>query len=214
MTDDKRGKNRPLPFGIRARSFTFALLKALLIVSVFAGAIFAVQARPTSRIFVNKYATYEVLRTDGTHTQSDNKIFGVVNKDDVVTVHLCLPEEPLLEDAVLTFYIYHSVTEITCGGKPLYSYGADIDARGDMVGNARFMLDVPDEAWGGEITITMRVTEDAAFAQVKNMGIYPAKAAYQYYIDVDPISFFILFPLLLLGLMALYILIMIFIFLM
>lgn len=193
----------------RVQSAALAALRTLLILSVFVGTILIVIQRPQKRIFVNKYADFYIDYADGTTKFSDGQNFGMVNRGDVVTVRLRLPQEPILDDAVLTFFIYHSVTQVRCGDVLLDAYGADIAARGDMVSSHYFLVPIPDEAWGGEITITLNVTENGAFNRVKNLGIYPKQHAYEYFIDMDIVGFLVGSSLLLVGLMALAVFLMI-----
>ncbi len=187
---------------MRIKTILRTILKALLILATFVCVIVIARTRTTNRVFVNVYANFDVEYADDTTHHSETKNFGRVDKGDRVTAHLCLPQEPIMDDAVLTFYIYHSVTEVWCDGVLLDSYGADIDARGDMVGSNYFTIPVPDAAWGGEITIKLRATENNAFTRIKNMGLYPAVKAYEYFIDMDVVSFILGLPLLLLGLIA------------
>lgn len=182
--------------------FTVAI-QSIIIFLIFVVEIVAVRARPQTRTFVNEYAHFNIEYADGTSKVSDDQNFGTVNKGDTVTVHLNLPSEPIVDDAVLTFFIYHSVTEIYCDGILIDSYGAAIDAKHNMVSSHYFLVPVPDNAWGGEITIIMHVTENAAFNRVKNMGLYTAQDAYQYFIDMDFTSFIISPSMFLGGLMAL-----------
>lgn len=187
---------------MKIKPLLLSIFKGLLILAVFVGVIVAARGRSTNRILVSVYADFDVEYTDGTSYHSESNTFGRADKGDRVTVHLRLPEEPIMDNAVLTFYIYHSVTEVWCNGVLLDSYGADIDARGNMVGSHYFAVPVPDEAWGGEITIKLRATENNAFTRMRDLGLYPAQKAYEYYIDLDVVSFVLGLPLMLLGLIA------------
>ncbi|MDD4076268.1 MAG: hypothetical protein PHC80_09235, partial [Eubacteriales bacterium] len=187
----------------RVKNLLFLFFQAVFIITVFICALNIAKSRPTNETFVNKYASSDVVYVDGTSAHFDSKNFGTVNRGDVATVHIRLPDEPLRDQPTLCFYIYHSVTEIWCGDTLLDAYGADIDARGDLVGNKRFIVPLPEEAMGGEVTIILRATEDKAFNQIKNLKLYSARDAYQYYIDADPISFAVSIPLFFLGCVAL-----------
>ena len=176
--------------------------KALLIVMIFVVTVAVMRARKTDAVFVNKYASSDVCYADGRTAHFDSKNFGMVNAGDVVTVRLDLPLEAHIPHATLCFYIYHSVTEVRWDGRLLAAYGADVAARGDMVGNARFLVSIPEEAWGDALTITLRVTEDGAFNRVKNFRMYPERSAYQFYLDSDFLGFLVAVPMLLIGLIG------------
>ena len=177
------------------------LVRAIAVVIVFFAAFYFVGRLPMTGVNMNSQVTSDVTYANGTTAHFDSNRFGNVDKGDVVTVHLMLPEEPVVDSPVLTFYIYHSVTDIKFGDELLDSYGADIDAKGDMVGENVFMTPIPADAWGHEVTITLRATEDAAFTQVRSLKLYPEKEAYRYYFEVNPIGFVVAFPLLFLGIL-------------
>ena len=178
--------------------------KAVLIVAVFIGAFYAAALLPSSGVNMNGCVTSDVTYADGTSSHSNTNAFGVVNKGDVVTLHVNLPTEPTVDDAVMIFYIYHSVTTVQYGDEVLATYGSDIAAKGDMVCKNVFQVHIPDEAWGHEITITCRATENSAFNQVGKFMMYPADKAYRYYFDANPIGMSVAFPMLVFGILFLF----------
>jgi hypothetical protein len=72
-----------------------------------------------------------------------------------------------------------------------------------MVGGHEFLTSLPDDCWGKEITIELEATENHAFSQVKNLYIYPAASAWEYYLDIDSIGIWICVPMLFAAVLAL-----------
>lgn len=174
---------------MKLKSFVHAAWKALLILAAFVGLMQLAHLSPAPCEFVNQYATSDVTYADGRTAHFDNKNFGRLDKGDAATLHLRLPEQPIFEPASLVFYNYNAVTEVWFGETLLDSYGADLAARDMMIGNRYFLIGIPREAWGGEITVIVRGTMDNAFANFTNLRLFPAEHAYRYFIDTDPFGF-------------------------
>ncbi|MDO4563955.1 MAG: hypothetical protein Q4C12_09040, partial [Clostridia bacterium] len=188
---------------MKPKAFLTAAYKTALIIAVFICAIVFTKSIPVNYLNFSGYATSDVLYANGETAHFDDKNFGEVNKGDVVTIHLSLPEQHFMEDAALVFYDFNAVTEVWCDGILLESYGEELAAKGMMIGNHDFSISVPDSAWGGEITIILRATESPAFSNFTSLRVYPAQYAYQYYYDGDPLGFVVTLVLFVFGLVGL-----------
>ncbi|MDO4541852.1 MAG: histidine kinase [Bacillota bacterium] len=176
----------------------------LLIIALFLCIANGVKShRESDCISVREYASSDVTYIDGTTAHSDSNYFGSVSKGDVAVVHVRLPEELKISDSALCFAIYHSVVEVFWGDKLLYSRGREAYEQGDMIGNNHFAVAIPDEAWGSELTIRLLPTENDAFARIKTLKVYPKITASNYFVDADPIGFFVSIPLLVISLLVL-----------
>ncbi|MDO4541851.1 MAG: histidine kinase [Bacillota bacterium] len=188
---------------MRLEAFLGKWFKVILIVALFIGIIVVTKNFHVEYREVNEYVTSDVVYADGRTVHFEDKNFGEINKNDVVTLHLNIPEQPLIPNASLVFYDFHAVTEVWCGDSLLDSYGEELAAKDMMIGNHDFCIDIPDDAWGGEITIILRATENRAFSNFTNLKIYPTEGAYRYYMDNDPLGFVIALALFVFGLVGL-----------
>lgn len=188
---------------MKNRTTAFSILRLLIIISVFIALIYSAAVRKTSYTSVNEYATSEIEYTDGSTAAVSNTEFGIINSGDRITVHLQLPDEAITVHPVLAFRIYHSITRIYCDGVLVDSFGQEIADTGNMVGGHEFLTSLPDDCWGKEITIELEATENHAFSQVKNLYIYPAASAWEYYLDIDSIGIWICVPMLFAAVLAL-----------
>lgn len=176
-----------------------SIAKVGLIISLFVLCIVVVSRQPRDYISVNSYIDSDVTYANGETKHFDDRYFGGINKGDTAVVHIRLPEQPLMENPVLTFYDFSTATEVWCGGTLLASYGQELAAKNMLIGNYRFMIDVPDSAWGSEITIILNPTENNSVSSFVGAVMYPAKNVYQIYIFSDPIGFVISLALLVFG---------------
>lgn len=187
------------PSAAKIKRMGVAAAKVCVILAVFILCIIAVNNRPKNFISVNPFIDCDVTYANGETSHFDNKYFGSINKGDVATVHIRLPEEPLMDDAVLTFYNFNTVTEIWFGHTLLDSFGEDLAAKNMLIGNHRFFVHVPDDAWGSEITVIQYPTENHEVTDFIGAVIYPVDLAYQSYLYSDPVGFVVSIALLLIG---------------
>lgn len=173
-------------------TYMVAALIAILLAVIACG----VGNRTANNISLKPYASSDVTYADGTTYHTDSTYFGTLNDGDSVVVHVALPEDLKVADSALCFAIYHSVTEVWWGDRLLAAHGAEIDRTGNMVGNEHVFAPVPDEAWGSELTVKLRATENNAFARINTLKIYPSLEALNYFIDADPIGFYVSVPVL------------------
>ncbi len=190
---------RPRAGNVKARGVLLVGLVVLLLLGFFLSVSLLARAYHVVGVSVRDYASADVRYANGETHHSDSAYFGTVNRGDVVTVTLSLPIELRIPRAALCFSIYHSVTEVKWGEQLLDAYGADLDARGAMIGLKQFTVSIPDEAWGDAITITLRATEDNAFARIKTMMLYPEKQAFQYLWDTNLLGFWSSVPMMMIG---------------
>ena len=189
---------------MKRRQLLWTVCKAVTIFAVFAFALYMAKGRTVDYIGANDYVTSDVVYADGSTAHFDDKDFGALGRGDVATLRLNLPREPLMPRATLMFYDYNAVTEVWFGETLLDSYGAELAQKGMMIGNHDFGIDIPDDAWGGEITIVVTATEEYSFSNFTNLKIYPTQLAYRYYIDNDPVGFVLSIALFIFSLMGLF----------
>ena len=108
---------------MRIRSFLRTAGLALLLFAAFVGLLYIAKLSPDAHVNVNQYAVSDVAYANGGTAHFDNKNFGRLDKDDVATLRLHLPEQPFFQSAMLRFYNYNAVTEVWLGNKLLMSYG-------------------------------------------------------------------------------------------
>ncbi len=186
--DREKGKRRGI-----------AAVKLVLILIAFILCILAVRNWKYSFLVVNQYIDSEVTYAGGETKYFENKNFGKINRGDVATVHVRLPEQPLMNNAVLGFYNFNATTEVWCGGTLLDSFGQDLAAKNMLIGNHKFFVNIPDQAWGSEITIVLRPTEDNTISDFNGALICPAQRVTDYYISSDPIGFVVAIALFVFG---------------
>ena len=92
--------------------------------------------------------------------------FSLVQYGDIVTMECYLPEE-MAEGAVLQFYSVHSAVTVTVGGKTNYSYGHDYMEENRLLGYGYHFVQLPTDAEGLLLQITLVSSEKNAFGNME-----------------------------------------------
>ena len=131
--------------------------------------------------------------------EAHGNTFPVVNKGDSLIVNIPLPEDRMLENAMLGFNIPHVAGYACYGDEILWSYGQDLLEEGKYVGNLFFRVPLRDEMWGGSVQLVLNVTENHAFSSINNVQAMPAHSSIRYFFSQFQmdiflfLSFFVLF---------------------
>lgn len=135
----------------------------------------------------------------GTHHYYEGNSFPVVSRGDTLIVHIPLPEDRMVEDAMLGFNIPHVAGYASFGDEILWSYGQDLFEEGKYVGNLFFRVPIRDEMWGGCVDLVLNVTENRAFSSISNVQAMPTHSSIRYFFSLFQmdiflfLSFFVLF---------------------
>ena len=121
----------------------------------------------------------------------DRNTFPVVNKGDILTVRVELPEERRVENAVIGFNIPHVTGFARWGDEILWSYGQELYAQGKFIGNLFFRVPVKDEMWGGSMELVLEVVEDNAFSSIPNVQAMPAVSSIRYFFSQFQMDMFL-----------------------
>ncbi|MCI1666117.1 MAG: diguanylate cyclase [Atopobiaceae bacterium] len=120
----------------------------------------------------NEEVCATITHPDGSVDSFGSNILELTNAGDHVSFTIQLPEDRKVESGCLCFRVYHSMITATYGGTTIYTWGQDEAAAGHMLGCVYPRIDIPDEAWGHELTLTLDVTEDAAFNKINSFEMY------------------------------------------
>jgi len=133
----------------------------------------------------------EVFHTDGTKDFYDRNSFPVVNRGERMIVHLDLPMERMVENAVIGFNIPHVAVAAYYGDELIYSYGQDLLSQGKFIGNLFFRVPIRDEMWGESIRLELQVVENNAFSQLPNVKAMPAASSIRYFFSQFQMDMFL-----------------------
>ena len=109
--------------------------------------------------------TVRVRDTVYENANLENLSFPLVQYGEVVTYERYLPDK-LANGAVLQFYSTHAAVHVAVGGKTIYSYGHDYMQEGRLLGYGYNFVQLPEDAEGMLIQITLTSTEKNAFGNL------------------------------------------------
>lgn len=98
--------------------------------------------------------------------------------DDRVVLTNRLPEK-LDRHQTMTFLLYLSAIDVKLDDEVIYSYGSEYAEKNWLVGSGYHFIDLPDDAAGKEIEISINVREPNAFTSLSTPKIASTKTAYQ-----------------------------------
>lgn len=127
----------------------------------------------------------------GTSDFYDTNCFPVVSRDDLIIIHVELPEDRMVENAMLGFNIPHVAGYACYGDEVLWSYGEDLYNAGKYVGNLFFRVPLRDEMWGGCVNLVLHVTENQAFSSIINVQAMPASSSIRYFFSQFQMDMFL-----------------------
>lgn len=108
--------------------------------------------------------------------------FDMANRGDKIVMTRVMPEEKM-KYPVLEFYNIHSDIVVELDGKAIYTYGCEDYEQGKIVGYGYHFIPLSDDYMGKKLTITMRISENAAFTTIEIPCI-----ANSYYLGRDFVS--------------------------
>lgn len=132
---------------------------------------------------------YEIISADGKRELFRRGEFQGAQNGERMIVKVPLKEENRIEDSVLCFYILSGIVNVWYEEELLYSYGDY--AEGRMIGAIYVRSNIPEEAWGHELTVAIDVYEKNAFSPVPLFCVYRAEDSYHYYLEYKLVSFII-----------------------
>ena len=107
-------------------------------------------------------------------------IFGLCNKDDVVTYERNLPNGTQVDNAFLNLYTIHSAVQVFVDGRRIYSYGLPDYAKGNLLGYGEHMIPMPQQYAGKSLKVVLYVSENNAFDGQSALYIVNHKDYLQY----------------------------------
>lgn len=120
-----------------------------------------------------------IVSVDGTVSRHDNT-FPIVNRGDMIVVSIPLDDKYFLENATLCFHMEHCTVKVLYMDQVLFEYGEDMEARGEQIGSIYPKVYIPLGAWGHEITLICKVTENSAFTKLRGFTILPTEFSVKY----------------------------------
>ncbi|MCH4191578.1 MAG: GGDEF domain-containing protein [Butyrivibrio sp.] len=123
---------------------------------------------------LDSFITVEIQHPDGTTDSYQSNSFPVVNRGDVLTARIPLPDQMDIKDPVFCFHVYQSVLTLYCGDRVIYSYGRQIADAGHMIGGIYTSAVLPPDAAGQVLTLCCEVQEQHAFSSLYNFTLLPA----------------------------------------
>lgn len=161
----------------------------ILAVTILSFCVFLVTVYPrlksVSYTDMSPYISTTIDYADGSQALLKGTEFGPINKGDKINMEISLPIEEKTDPSIMTFGANHAVTQVFFNDKLLTSYGEDIAARGDLICHHNYFVEIPEDAWGQTITVSMEATENRAFNRIAMVWLYPAGKAYQFYFDLE-----------------------------
>ena len=92
--------------------------------------------------------------------------FPLTERGDVVVMKHSLPSEAI-ECPILRLYNIHSDMKVVLDGEEVYRYGQEEYDVGKVVGYGYHFVELPNDYFGKEIEITMRISENNAFSTLE-----------------------------------------------
>jgi len=103
--------------------------------------------------------TVEIQHPDGITDSYQSNSFPVVNRGDVLTARIPLPDQIEIKDPAFCFHVYQSVLTLYCGDRAIYHYGGQLADAGHMIGGIYTSVVLPPDAAGQVLTLRCEVQE-------------------------------------------------------
>ena len=91
--------------------------------------------------------------------------FPLVQRGEIVTFETYLPEK-LVEGTVMRFYVTHASVQVAVDGELIYEYGQKLYEENRMLGYGFHFVDIPSDAAGKPVRVTLCVSEKDAFGNL------------------------------------------------
>lgn len=154
---------------------------------------------------LDKYITADLYKSNGDVYNYNSNEFSVLNKNDRIVIHIHIPQEYKMKNAVVAFNVYNTAFTVSFKDKELYRFGYDIAERGRHIGAIYRTVNIPDEAFGSEVTLTCDVKENNESNHIKGVTLLPASDASKAVL-IDHIGiFFVFVPLFVFAVIMLFI---------
>ena len=139
-------------------------------------------------------ATATIYDADGKLKQSDvNPDEWVLRNDERLEISLPLPAQAVYEGANdLVFWVYNATVDISFEGRTLLKAGYDSYEKGQLIGNMMPFIEIPDDAYGKTLQITV-VSHDHNSNSFKTDYRIMRASDVHFYPMIDKTFFIILF---------------------
>lgn len=121
--------------------------------------------------------TVQIQHPDGSTDSYDSNIFPVVNRGDILTAEIKLPDTVPYQNPAICFHVYNSMITLSCDNKIFYDYGSSLVRCGHLIGGIYTSATLPADSLGKKIILRCEVQEDHAFSTLYNFTIMPASEA-------------------------------------
>lgn len=139
----------------------------------------------------------QMTHTDGVAHYYPGNHYGQSETGDVLEFTVNLPEEEKLENGVLCFFNYNSVVTVKYGDEVLAQGPDETQIIGRVTGHQIFRVPIPEEAWGGSLTIVERELETHTSSYLYNVNAMSAEDAWLYPLTYNSQAQFNVFQILL-----------------
>lgn len=137
--------------------------------------------RNIEAVNLDDHISVKVEAPDGTlNIYQDSRQFEAPAKGSTVRVTVHLPESEKIDEAALCFYNYNSVVTVTYRGHILYKHGTAERQAGRTTGHTVVRVNVPDDAWGNDIRISLYQLEDNTTSNIHGVYAMPSTQAWLY----------------------------------
>lgn len=133
--------------------------------------------------------THVVIYHRGGEITQDDSLTPVLMRGDRAVVTVPLPRELSRLQGVLAFTAEHVCFRASWEGRVLDRYGMGDVAPYKLFGAVRRTVPIPENAWGGEITIDMTAMQDGAHVFLAPMYLMDAKTSWQYPLENNVLCF-------------------------
>lgn len=108
-------------------------------------------------------------------------------RGEAVVLKNMVPEE-LPEVATVRMLIYLSTVEAAVDGETIYTYGQELAESGAFVGSGYHFIQLPVDAAGRELTVTLTACSNGAMSNVPPIEILPTEYVYEEFYDANIVS--------------------------
>ena len=124
--------------------------------------------------------------------------FSHLQVGDEVVLKGSFPEDMPLHQT-MTFLCYLSTIDVEINGRQIYHYGQEYAKKNWLVGSGYHFVDLPEDASGKDVVITLSVREPDAFTNITNPTITATSEVYREFARQHLLSSFVGIFLILLG---------------
>ncbi len=137
--------------------------------------------------------TADIVHLDGTAERDVSDTNWTTAYGEEIVFHVALPKEKIYEHTSLVFDEYNASVEVRLRDQVLYEYGKDLYEKNTMIGHILVKAELPDDAWGEEVTITLQHAEQAPAAHNSHFRLMPISESYRYPLIGKSVLFYLFF---------------------